>query len=688
MAGALTAAIAAAFSGGGSPPVTTDPYFEYTTLLLPGNGTNGATNNTFLDGSTNNFTITRNGNTTQGTFSPFSQTGWGNYFSGTSGQYLNTVANAAFNFGTSDFTVEAWVYPGAAIALPMPIVEIRTSASNATGFAFFRYPSAQYLSVFSQGAVIGNSTNNLTQNTWNHVALVRSGNTWTFYINGVSSGSFTWASAQSDGATTGPKIGGSTSAGEVWVGYLSNVRIVKGVAVYTGNFTPPTSPLTATQSAGTNISAITGTQTSLLTCQSNRFVDNSVANSGTGFAITVNGSPSVQAFSPFNPTASWSAATNGGSGYFDGNGDYLSLPSSSVYNFSGDFTIEAWIYLTSLSQVATIIDTRNGDVLGAYDFAVTASQKLDFLFASSGTTRITSTNNVSLNTWTHVVVSRASGTLRLFINGNQEASTSTLAAINALSFPSIGGGRAGGTNVVNGYYLNGYISGLRVLNGTGYSTITVPAAPVTNITNTSLLLNFTNAGIYDATSKNDLETVGNAQISTAISAKWGSGSMYFDGNGDYLQTPSNPILPFGTGDFTIEFWAYWAGGSFTSYATAIDTRNGSVAAGLAIAANITTGAWYVSISAQEILGTVAAAASWQHIAVTRSGTSLRLFVNGTQTGSTYTSSNDFSNTTLRVGLRPDNQYPWNGYLQDLRITKGYARYTSNFTAPTAAFPTL
>jgi hypothetical protein len=164
--------------------------------------------------------------------------------------------------------------------------------------------------------------------------------------------------------------------------------------------------------------------------------------------------------------------------------------------------------------------------------------------------------------------------------------------------------------------------------------------------------------------------------------------MAFDGTGDYLQTPSNPILPFGTGDFTIEFWAYWAGGSFTSYATAIDTRNGSVAAGLAIAANITTGAWYVSISAQEILGTVAAAASWQHIAVTRSGTSLRLFVNGTQTGSTYTSSNDFSNTTLRVGLRPDNQYPWNGYLQDLRITKGYARYTSNFTAPTAAFPTL
>jgi len=170
-------------------------------------------------------------------------------------------------------------------------------------------------------------------------------------------------------------------------------------------------------------------------------------------------------------------------------------------------------------------------------------------------------------------------------------------------------------------------------------------------------------------------------------AKWGSGSISVS-SGNYLTAPSNVLLPFNTGDFTIEFWAYWNGGAFTNYATVIDTRNGSFAGGLAIAANITTGAWYISIAAQEILSTTAAAASWQHVAVTRQGTSLKLFVNGTQAGSTYTSSDNFSNTTLRVGVRPDNQYPWNGYIQDLRITKGYARYTANFTPPTAAFPTL
>ena len=85
----------------------TDTYFNLVTLLLPGNGTNGAQNNTFLDSSTNNFTITRNGNTTQGTFSPFSQTGWSGYFA--TGQGL-TNASALLSTTANTFTGEAWIY--------------------------------------------------------------------------------------------------------------------------------------------------------------------------------------------------------------------------------------------------------------------------------------------------------------------------------------------------------------------------------------------------------------------------------------------------------------------------------------------------------------------------------------------------------------------------------------------------
>ena len=95
-----------------SAAVAVDEFFNRVTLLLPGNGTNGAQNNTFLDSSTNNFTITRNGNTTQGTFSPFSQTGWGNYFDGTD-DYLSVADNAVLRPGAGAFTLEAWIYRGA-----------------------------------------------------------------------------------------------------------------------------------------------------------------------------------------------------------------------------------------------------------------------------------------------------------------------------------------------------------------------------------------------------------------------------------------------------------------------------------------------------------------------------------------------------------------------------------------------
>jgi hypothetical protein len=686
MAGALTAAIAAAFSGGAA--VVTDDYFEYTTLLLPGNGTNGAQNNTFLDGSTNNFTITRNGNTTQGTFSPFSQTGWGNYFDGTGDSIYASSANTANAMGTGDWTIEASVYKTNStegyvfdtLALTGGSTDaIRIAISSSGAVYFYKY------------STLLTSGGSIALNTWNHIAVVRQSQTIKIYLNGTQvNTTYSDTGSNYTCGTNRPLVGinGYDIASDPFQGYISNLRAVKGVAVYTGNFTPPTSPLAATQSAGTNISAITGTQTSLLTCQSNRFIDNSSNN----FTITRNGDTRVVAFSPFNPSASWSAATNGGSGYFDGNGDYLTVPANAAFTLTGDFCVEFWVYSGLLAGGATN-PTFINDSAGSNSsiFYETNGSNRGLCLYAAGAARITTATNVLVeNQWNHVAILRSGTTgtnTAAFVNGTRVGTATAFTGTVDFSPPVINryGPSAAG-------YLNGYMSNFRIVKGSSVydptsSTITVPTAPLTNITNTSLLLNFTNAGIYDATSKNDLETVGNAQISTTQS-KWGGGSMYFDGNGDYLQTPSNPILPFGTGDFTIEFWAYWAGGSFTSYATAIDTRNGSVAAGLAIAANITTGAWYVSISAQEILGTVAAAASWQHIAVTRSGTSLRLFVNGTQTGSTYTSSNDFSNTTLRVGLRPDNQYPWNGYLQDLRITKGYARYTSNFTAPTAAFPTL
>ena len=94
-----------------------DPFFQYVTALLHGDGTNGAQNNTFLDSSTNNFTITRNGNTTQGSFSPFSQKGWSAYLGG-AGNYFQTPASSESTIigtlsSTCNLTIECWIYPTA-----------------------------------------------------------------------------------------------------------------------------------------------------------------------------------------------------------------------------------------------------------------------------------------------------------------------------------------------------------------------------------------------------------------------------------------------------------------------------------------------------------------------------------------------------------------------------------------------
>jgi hypothetical protein len=204
-----------------------------------------------------------------------------------------------------------------------------------------------------------------------------------------------------------------------------------------------------------------------------------------------------------------------------------------------------------------------------------------------------------------------------------------------------------------------------------------------------LLLNYTSAGIYDAAMMNNMETVGDAKLSTAI-AKFGGSSMSFDGTGDYLvpNVATTDLYAFGSGNFTIEFWLYL--NSVSGYIVPYDGRaSGANSTTPTIYLNSSTLSYYAN-GADRITGSSLSTGQWYHIAVARSGTSTKLFINGTQSGSTYTDSITYTNTINRPIIGGDGNAPntnlVNGYIDDLRITKGYARYTSNFTAPTSAFP--
>jgi hypothetical protein len=646
----------------------TDPQFNYVTALLHGDGTNAGQNNTFLDSSINNFTVTRNGSTTQGSFAPYS-TLWSNYFNGSAG-YLSVANNAAFDFGTGDCTFEAWVFIQSYSTIQQ-IVYSQSLTSGPNGYEFL-VSSSGFLIMESQASSVDQAitaTNNaIPLNTWTHVAFTRASGTNRLFVNGnLCTTTGTLSQAISTGGY--PVYIGAylySSIGNYYFnGYISNVRLVKGTAVYTSNFTPPTAPLTAI------------TNTSLLTCQSNRFVD----NSSNAFAVTVSGTPSVQVFSPFGTTTQYDPNVNGGSGYFNGSTDYLTAPTGTAFQFAGDFTIEAWVYSLSATGQANysgIFDTRatNSSSTTGIVVNLTPSGYLNLYINGNN---YTSATLLGANNWTHVALVRSGSTISMYQNGVSVASVSYATSLSSGYF-WVGTLAAAGAS---GFW-QGYISNLRVVNGTAVytSTFTPPTAPVTAIANTSLLLNGTNGQIFGSSIMNNFVTVGNAQVSTSV-YKYGTGSIYFDGTGDWL-VPTN-LLPLGGGDFTVEMWLYPNATYSGTYAGLLDSRTSADGAGLVYFGYTGTAnqiGWKDNTTFV-VTGTVTVS-TWNHVAVVRSSGTMKMYINGTSTSSAANSTN-YTVAFRLIGSSFD-PFSLNGYMDELRFTRGFARYTANFTPPTSQFP--
>jgi hypothetical protein len=644
----------AAVAGQAGEEANEDENFNQTTLLLHGDGTNGAQNNTFLDSSTNNRTITRNGNATQGTFSPFSVgAGEWSVASDGSGDNLSIAYNSALDVTQGDFTVEFWIFRTAAAA-----AEVINQRAASTGWLVRINADSTVLVGYAGGGATVTSIGTLPVNEWTHVAAARESNTIRIFFNGVLDNTGTGGNGTTSTAIFYINRSYISSGGGV-TGNLSNLRIVKGTAVYTSGFTVPTAPLTAIAN------------TSLLTLQSNGFVDNST----NAFAITSVGNIAISAFSPFVPSAAYSASTNGGSGYFDGTGDYLSIADAAGLRFgTGNFTIQAWVYRNAAGVTHTI--AAKGGASTGWVLQVLSTNVLRFI---DTTTNINSVGIVRAAAWNHIAVVReGTGTnqTKLYINGVNDGQATVTTDFNQTEQLNIGADRG------NANPMNGYISGFKYVVGTA-ETITVPTAPPTGGT---ALLNFTNAGIFDNTGKNNLETVGNAQINTTTK-KYGTGSLEFDGTGDWLLLPHTLDQQLRTATFTIEFWVYLASGDTGSNRGLVG--KGTASTGFLVSLN-TTEKVVFTFTTSTITSTGSINLnSWNHIAVVRAGTGTdqtKIYINGTNDG-TGTVSTDFNQTSVMyVGANRTGGDPMKGFIDDLRITKGVARYTTNYSAPGRAFP--
>ena len=602
---------------------TSDTYFNYVTSLLHGDGTNGGQNNTFLDSSTNAFTITNNGDTSQGTFTPFNGGNYSNYFDG-SGDYLDIPNSAAFN-QSGAWTVEMWVFPTTSTVAQYWYSQVTPNflqiATNSSGFVVVDKSSV---------GIQLTATTAVQTNAWNHVAMISTGTLIGLFVNGILQGTASIGTTAASATTT--RIGAYQGTGGLaFTGFISNVRVTKGTALYTGNFTPSTLPLNTTS------------QTVLLTCASNRFEDLSGANN----TITKNGDTAVQTFSPF--VQSSSTPTSYGV-TFNGTTDYLIIPNNAAFTFgTGDFTVECWAYWNSVVDVGFFGSSAGG----GQDFAYVA-----------GTLRIGRINTAwdnqfaftpSAGQWYHIAFTRSGTTARAFVNGVQVGTSGT----NSVSYSQNGSTSFIGVSNPPDRYMNGCISNLRVVKGTALytSNFTPSTTPLTAISGTSLLTCQNSTFIDNSSNSFSITTNGSPKpikgnpfgytiaATTGYSVALNGGSGYFDGNGDYLNFAGGTATTL-SGDFTIEGWIYAT--NFAALQILMCIGDDYTATGALFYIGTEGKLGIFSNSTRFYTGTtIAASNTWMHVAFVRSGTTVTGYLNGVSQGA-VTNSSTFSGTNSYI----------------------------------------
>ena len=665
---------------------------NYTTLMLKAD-TAGTDNQ--VDASTIERTLTEAGNVTSTAFTPYHPGGYSTYFDG-SAEIEVTEGSDEFGFGTSDYTIEWWFNVDTISG-----VQCMVTNSEPTDWqgCWYGLNNANLYILHGNGSNTWNikTGSAVEANRWYHIAVVNNGGTISVYLDGSTTTSgisnysqpYTWT----DGNDAFHIGGRTTAAIQRVTGNIRDVRIVKGTAVYTSNFTPPDKPLTAI------------TNTSLLLCHLPYIAD----GSSNSLATAVSGNTKTERFGPFD-YLSYSKAEYGGSVYFDGTDDNLSFASSADFNFgSSDWTIEAWLYQTArdASNVCRWYMSGTNGSGNAIHISINPNGTLDCGRAvGGGVITGTSTEAMPLNTWNHVVATKEGSNGYLYLNGKQ-VSTSGSATEQTSGDVSL---RIGYDTVatVNEQF-TGYMADLHVIKGTRKYTadFTPPTAPVTAVTNTKLLTCTNKNEFFDASANAPVMTPGGSVAANASEVSYTGNSIYFSTRSDEI-SGNGTLAAFNTlpGDFTIELECKLTSSNM-AYAFVFQLYSGSNNDNAIIRFGDSGYGYHLQFIINNGGGASAVynvnlvqsdfTSEFRHIAWTRESGTNRVFIDGTQynvaTGtnpSTFTSASWSDSTTIsfnhadgiRIGL---GSYAPLGYLQNIRVTNGLARYTSSFTPPTEEF---
>lgn len=441
------------------------------------------------------------------------------YFDG--GDHLSISGSSDFNFGTGDFTVEFWMYNTSTSSAFR-----RWITSTTGGFGSATYVIRENdIGLFNYNN--GNSTTVVSQikNKWTHIANVRISGTEYLYVDGILVDSAISTANYTEGAG-GLTIGGFYAGGEYYTGYFQDLKIYKGFAKYTANFTPPqpicgfTTDLaiqtgfTTTTSTGIALTSIVGlgststlafaadqtyagitsiTSSSGITTLPDSYSSSLVlalplANiTGVGNSFTNDRNTQIRSTSLIGggttKTITNSGVTTstsvtkwyGNTALFNGSSSYLTTASSSDFGHgTGDFTWELWFNSNSFTSGNNYLLDRSAGNAGVVQYT---GSVLKYFNVTAGTGSVLYTtgfgSNLSTNTWYHIAAVRKNGVTSLYLNGTLSVSAPDTHNYGTESL-TVGAYGTGSQN-----YFSGYITDLRIYNGIAkYTTNFTPPPPM------------------------------------------------------------------------------------------------------------------------------------------------------------------------------------------------------------------
>lgn len=583
-------------------------------------------------------------------------------------------------------------------------------ATNESGITIGINPASGIIAVqlFGTGGTTFNSSFTPVADTNYHLALVSNGSSMTLYVDGVALNSGSIAPPHTTFGTAELRLGGEIFSFILGTfnGRMANVRVTRGVARYTADFEPPAAPF-ATQQC--DCDPYWGGVSLLLHCDgvdgSTTFIDSSEA----GITVT----PIAADITTTDPKF--------GTGCFEltgGNELRIDTPAAGPLDLgAGDFTIEGWTRLDSVAGLQGLFgfgDNAGDNIFRLYVNAGVAT--VQAAFSGNAWASINNTATLTDDTWFHWAVTRAGKVGKLFLNGVE----GTTAALD-WDDPQIWGTRLTigvTTNAGPQFYAGpGAMDEIRITKGAARYTATFipPSAPFLEVAcveacdpyfaEVSLLVHCDGADgdtTFTDSSANALTITNPSPASlkvTTTNTRFGTGAMLppaFLSGGLSIPSPNGGPLDIVDGDFTVELWArISAFGPSFEYYPLIDFGYAADGFRLMLQPDTTEGrivmqpgggvSWSgLSSGADEFTsGNV-----WHFVTFTKQGLNLYLFLDGILLATGLVTSTPANNaTTTYLGQSPGGGlgYAWSGAIDEVRVTKGVARYTAGFTPPTTPF---